>query len=318
MNKTLLDKLKQVTIEEEAILNGSRIEKSLYTQKNQFEVESNKVLDAENLITVRTHTRFIDFPNHKHDYVEMMYVVQGSIHHVIDGKEVILNEGEILLLNQHSWHAIKKAEKDDIAINFIILPSFFDVVYDMIGYDNIIAKFLVDILKRNSNSGEYLLFQVADILQIQNLVENMIQSLYEKEDDHKENQITMGLLFMYLVRYVNRTTKGTTKRFEELLVEATLDYIDHNYKDATLLEISSRLKQPDYALSKLVKQQTGRTFKDLLQSRRFYRAEELLMDTDLSIDDIIYVVGYESHSYFFRRFKEKYGVTPSQYRKKRK
>lgn len=34
MNKTLLDKLKQVTIEEEAILNGSRIEKSLYTQKN--------------------------------------------------------------------------------------------------------------------------------------------------------------------------------------------------------------------------------------------------------------------------------------------
>lgn len=253
MNKTLLDKLKQVTIEEETILDGSTIDKSRYTKKNQFEVESNKVLDSENLITVRTHTRFIDFPKHKHDYIEMMYVVQGSIHHVIDEKEVILKEGEILLLNQHSWHETKKAGKDDIAINFIILPSFFDVVYDMIGYDNIIAKFLVDILKRNSNSGEYLLFQVSDILQIQNLVENMIQSLYEKENDHKENQITMGLLFMYLVRFVNRTTKGVAKRFEELLVEETLDYIDHNYKDASLLEISSQLNQPDYALSKLIK-----------------------------------------------------------------
>lgn len=315
MNKTLLDKLKQVTIEEETILDGSTIDKSRYTKKNQFEVESNKVLDSENLITVRTHTRFIDFPKHKHDYIEMMYVVQGSIHHVIDEKEVILKEGEILLLNQHSWHETKKAGKDDIAINFIILPSFFDVVYDMIGYDNIIAKFLVDILKRNSNSGEYLLFQVSDILQIQNLVENMIQSLYEKENDHKENQITMGLLFMYLVRFVNRTTKGVAKRFEELLVEETLDYIDHNYKDASLLEIFSQLNQPDYALSKLIKRQTGKTFKDLLQSRRFYRAEELLMDTGLSIDDIIYAVGYESHSYFFKRFKEKYGVTPSLYRK---
>lgn len=315
MNKTLLDKLKQVTIEEETILDGSTIDKSRYTKKNQFEVESNKVLDSENLITVRTHTRFIDFPKHKHDYIEMMYVVQGSIHHVIDEKEVILKEGEILLLNQHSWHETKKAGKDDIAINFIILPSFFDVVYDMIGYDNIIAKFLVDILKRNSNSGEYLLFQVSDILQIQNLVENMIQSLYEKENDHKENQITMGLLFMYLVRFVNRTTKGVAKRFEELLVEETLDYIDHNYKDASLLEISSQLNQPDYVLSKLIKRQTGKTFKDLLQSRRFYRAEELLMDTGLSIDDIIYAVGYESHSYFFKRFKEKYGVTPSLYRK---
>lgn len=316
MNKNLLEKLKKVTIEEETILNGNSIEKSLYTKKNQFEIESNKVLDSEKLITVRTHTRFTDFPNHKHDYIEMMYVVQGAIHHVIDGKEVVLNQGEILLLNQHSWHEIKKAGMDDIAINFIILPSFFDVVYDMIGYDNIIAKFLVDILKRDDNKGEYLLFQVSDILQIQNLVENMIQSLYEKEDDHKENQVTMGLLFMYLVRYVNRTTKGATKRFEELLVETALDYIAENYKDATLFEISSRLNQPDYALSKLIKQQTGKTFKELLQSRRFYRAEELLMDTDLSIDDIIYAVGYESHSYFFRRFKEKHGITPKQYRKK--
>ena len=315
MNDTLLKKLKQITVEEEKILDGNTIEKSQYTNLSQFEIESKKVLDSEKLITVRTHTRFIDFPNHKHDYIEMMYVVQGSIHHFIDGKEVVLNKGEILLLNQHSWHEIKKAGKEDIAINFIILPSFFDVVYEMIGYDNIIAKFLVDILKRNGNAGEYLLFQVSDVLQIQNLVENMIQSLYEEEDDYKENQVTMGLLFMYLVRYVNRTTKGTAKKFEELLVEMTLDYIDNNYKAATLIEIANRLKQPDYALSKLIKKQTGKTFKELLQSRRFYRAEELLMDTDLSIDDIIYAVGYESHSYFFRRFKQKYNMTPSQYRK---
>lgn len=316
MNEKLLNQLKQITEEEQAILNGQSIEKSKYTKKTQFEIESEKVLDPKKLITVRTHTRFTDFPNHKHDYIEMMYVVQGSIQHVIDGKEVTLHQGEILLLNQHSWHEIKKANMEDIAINFIILPSFFDVVYDMIGYDNIIAKFLVDLLKRDENSGKYLLFQVSDIIQVQNLVENMIQSLYEQEDDHKENQITMGLLFMYLARYVNRTTKGVVKRFEELLVETVLDYINVNYRNATLQEISNQLKQPDYTLSKLIKKQTGKTFKELLQSRRFYRAEELLMESDLSVDDIIYAVGYESHSYFFRSFKEKHGITPKQYRKK--
>lgn len=316
MNHILLEKLKKITPEEETILQGKTIEKSLYTKKNQFEIESKKVLENEKLISVRTHTRFTDFPTHKHDYIEMMYVAQGSILHVIDGKEVELKQGEILLLNQHSWHEIKKAGMDDIAINFIILPSFFDVVYEMIGYDNVIAKFLVDILRQDQNSGEYLLFRVSDILQIQNLVENLIQSLYENEEGYKENQITMGLLFMYLVRYVNRTTRVSAKRFEELMVESALDYIVENYQNATLTEISSRLKQPDYALSKLIKQQTGRTFKELLQSRRFYRAEELLMESDLSIDDIIYAVGYESHSYFFRRFKEKHGITPKQYRKK--
>ena len=183
MNKTLLNKLKQITLEEKAILEGNSIEQSRYTKKKSFEIESNKILDSEKLITVRTHTRFTDFPNHKHDYIEMMYVAQGEIHHVIDGKDVVLQQGEILLLNQHSWHEIKKAGIDDIAINFIILPSFFDVVYEMIGYDNIIAKFLVDMLRRDGSSKEYLLFKVSDILQIQNLMENMIQSLYEKEGD---------------------------------------------------------------------------------------------------------------------------------------
>ncbi len=317
MNENLLNKLKQITEEENEILSGQKIEKSKYTKKHQFEVESEKVLKSQKLITVRTHTRFTDFPSHKHDYIEMMYVVQGSIEHVIDEKKLVLKRGEILLLNQHSWHEIKKAGIEDIAINFIILPSFFDVVYDMIGYDNIITKFLIDILKRDENSGKYLLFQVSDCIQVQNLVENMIQSLYEQEDDYKENQITMGLLFMYLVRYVNRTTTGVTKRFEELLLESVLEYINQNYREATLQEIAEHLKQPSYALSKLIKKQTGKTFKELLQSRRFYRAEELLMESDLSIDDIIFAVGYESHSYFFRRFKNKHNMTPSQYRKKK-
>ncbi len=318
LNDTLLTKLKQITEEEKRILEGQTIEKSLYTKKNEFEIESEKVLDQK-LITVRTHTRFTDFPNHKHDYIEMMYVVEGTIHHIIDGKEVILNQGEILLMNKHSWHAIKKASENDIAINFIILPSFFDVVYDMIGHDSIIAHFLIDILRQDENSGEYLLFHVADILQIQNLMENMIQSLYEKESEYdKENQITMGLLFMYLTKYINRTTKVTSKRFEELLVETCLDYIAQNYKQATLVEIANELHLPDYTISKLLKQKTGSTFKELLQSRRFYRAEELLMDTDLPIEDIIYSVGYEGHSYFFRRFKEKNGITPKQYRNNRR
>ena len=316
MNAQLLEKLSQITEEEKDLLSGKGLEKSLYTQDKQFVIEKNKLLDFKQLITVRTHTRFVDFPNHKHNYIEMMFVAKGSITHIINKEKVILKQGEILLLNQHSWHSIEKAGLDDIAINFIILPEFFDEIYPMIGKDNIVTHFLVDILRQDYNSGEYLLFQVADILQIQNLIENMIQSLYEKEtDSYHENQVTMGLLFLYLIKYVNRTTKGSTKRFDEMLVETTLDYISQNYKTATLTEISKELNQPDYLLSKLIKKQTGHTFKELLQSRRFYQAEALLMETDLSIDDIIYAVGYESHSYFFRRFKEKHGVTPRHYRK---
>lgn len=317
MNEKLLKKLKQITQEEQMILDGEQnIVKSLYTEDQQFIVDSQKMLQKHQLISVRTHTRFADFPRHKHNYIEMMYVCEGSITHVIDNKSIKLQKGEILLLNQHAWHEIKKAGENDIAINLIILPEFFDTVYTMIGYNNVIANFLINILKKDKNKGEYLLFKVSDVLQIQNLMENMIYSLYEGEAEYRhENQITMGLLFLYFMKYVNRTEKGSTKEFEKLLVDAVMDYINTNYKTATLTEIAGILNQPDYALSKLVKAQTNCTFKELLQNRRFYRSIELLKDTNLPINDIITAVGYENNSYFFKRFKGKYKMTPKEYRK---
>ena len=320
MNQSLLEQLKIITAEEQAILNNKvNIQKSIYTGNDQFIVESKKMLDKQTLISVRTHTRFADFPLHRHNYIEMMYVCQGSITHIIDNKKVVLRQGEILLLNQHSWHEIKKASADDIAINLMILPEFFDMVYTMIGYNNIIGDFLINILKQDECRGEYLLFKVADILQIQNLMENIIYSLLQSESEFRhEHQITMGLLFLYLTKYIARTKKGTTKEFEELLVETVVDYITDNYKHATLNEIAQILNQPVYALSKLIKQQTQRNFKELLQSRKFYRAEELLRDTKLSINDIITAVGYENNSYFFKRFKAKYKMTPTAYRNKMK
>jgi YesN/AraC family two-component response regulator len=67
-------------------------------------------------------------------------------------------------------------------------------------------------------------------------------------------------------------------------------------------------------LSKLIKQSTGFTFQELLQRKRFQKAVMLLLDTDLSVEEIAEAVGYENLSYFYRQFKERYGRTPRKYR----
>jgi AraC-like DNA-binding protein len=48
--------------------------------------------------------------------------------------------------------------------------------------------------------------------------------------------------------------------------------------------------------------------------KRFNKAVELLNNTKLTVADIIAVVGYDNTSYFHRIFKEKYHMTPKQYR----
>ncbi len=55
--------------------------------------------------------------------------------------------------------------------------QFFDVAYSMAGAGNFLADFLVNVLRRDEERGEYLHFKVAENLQIQNLLENMIYSI---------------------------------------------------------------------------------------------------------------------------------------------
>ena len=59
-------------------------------------------------------------------------------------------------------------------------------------------------------------------------------------------------------------------------------------------------------LSKLIRQKTGYTFKELLQQRKFETAARLLTETDLAVEEIALDVGYENLSYFFRQFKSRY------------
>ena len=316
MQQALLEHLRKITEEEQRILDGaSEVDQGLYTSGKDFTVDSAKMLEEGKLIAVRTHTRFVYFPSHRHNFIEVLYVCEGSLTNIIGGKEVVIEAGELLFLNQFTRHEILPAGKNDIAINFMILPEFFDVAYTMAGSNNILADFLVHVLRQNEEKGEYLHFRVAEVLQIQNLLENMIYSLVTgKGDQNRINQTTMGLIFLYLLDSVQYAEMRVPNQYENMIAMTTLDYIEQNYKTATLTELCVKLHLPMHVLSKMIKKNTGFNFKELLQRKRMNKAIELMCETELPISDIIAAVGYENGSYFHRVFREKYHVTPRAFR----
>lgn len=316
MQQALLDHLRKITEEEQRILDGaSEVDQGLYTSGKDFTVDSAKMLEEGKLIAVRTHTRFVHFPSHRHNFIEVLYVCEGSLTNIIGGKQVVIEAGELLFLNQFTRHEILPAGKNDIAINFMILPEFFDVAYTMAGSNNVLADFLVNVLRQNKEKGEYLHFRVAEVLQIQNLLENMIYSLVTgRGDQNRINQTTMGLIFLYLLDSVQYAEMRVPNQYENMISMTTLDYIEQNYKTATLTELCVRLHLPMHVLSKMIKKNTGFNFKELLQRKRMNKAIELMCETELPISDIIAAVGYENGSYFHRVFREKYHVTPRAFR----
>lgn len=318
MRKDIIDKLMELTQEEKEILEGKHsIDQSIYTDDKQFIIDSKKILADGQLINIRKHTRFIEFPAHKHNYIEFNYVYKGKLTEVIHNKKIELQEGEIIFLNKDITHEIEKSSEDDIIINFIIRPEFFDFILNLSESDNIIFNFLLKSLYLNKNSkGEYLYFKVSNENNIQEILEKIIIEIYEPTMMSSTTiKLLVGLLIVELIKKPNNIEVYSEDNYDNLIIIEVLKYIDNNYSTATLFEISEIVNQPHYKISKLVKRHTNMTFKELLQEKRLNKAKQLLNETDISIVEIISLVGYENLTYFYKIFKEKYGYTPKDFRK---
>lgn len=317
MNAELLASLRTITDEEKALLQGNTsIQKGIYTSKKDFVVDNARLLAKGRLIEIRPHTRFAHFPKHRHNYVEMVYMCAGSTTHIInDTDRIVLEAGDLLFLSQAATQEILPAGEDDIAVNFIILPEFFDRPLSMIERDNVLRDFLISTLSGSGSRITYLQFRAKDILPIQNLIENMLWTLISKKSNTNTiNQVTMGLIFMNLSVFADSILQNSAGNYEQDMIFRILKYIETHYKSGTLSDISAELKLPPYYVSRLLKKYTGHTFKELLQQQKLQQASYLLSHTTLSANAVMEAIGYSNSSFFYRSFRERFGVSPKEYR----
>ncbi len=318
MNQRLYEELKKITPEEARFLAGdTTIDRELYTTEVDGEirtVEAKRLLETGRLIEVRKHTRFVHFPPHTHDYVEMIYMCSGTTRQLVNGHEVILQQGELLLLNQQAKQEIFPAGEDDIAVNFIIQPVFFDYVLRMMEEDpNALREFVVDCLRSDAGDAGYMHFKVAEVLPIQNLIENLIWTIQNRQPNRRGiNQITMGLLFLQLMNHMDKMETDISDSRQ--LAMAVLRYVEENYRDGELGQLAESLHYDVYWLSREIKRQTGLTYTELLQKKRLNQAAYLLTHTGMSVLEIGLAVGYENQSYFHRLFQKQFQMTPRKYR----
>ncbi len=313
----ILEQLQQITPEEQDIIAGNReINRDIYMLGRDNTVNSKKLLDEGKLITMRKHTRFIAFPEHTHDYIELIYMCQGSTTHIVEGKEIKLCEGELLFLGQGIRHSIKKAEENDIAVNFIILPHFFgDTLYAMGENESPIKRFFVNCLCGN-DSNSYLHFNVSDVTEVQNLMENLILIVMsDTPNKRKQLQMSMALIFMQLIAH---TDKLIAELNEDTALFKILDYIETNYINGNLSEASQIFHYEISWLSREILKKTGKTFTQLMQEKRLSQAAFLLKNTNKNFTDISVAVGYENTSYFHKMFTLNFNMSPKEFRTREK
>lgn len=314
MDRAVLGLLEKITDEEQAILDGRMtIDRNLYMQGKNNTINAQKLLSAGKLITLRPHTRFIHFPEHTHDYVEVVYMCTGQTTHIVNGTHITLNQGELLLLNQSATHEVCKAAMTDIAVNLIVLPAFFNTTLMALGEEETpLRRFLMDCLCQQRSDPGYLHFRVSAVSPVQNLVENLLYTLmYEASHKRKLSQMTMALLFLQLTCHMEALA---TDDQEQAAIFHVLAYIETHYVTGSLGEVARLLHHDLYWLSREIKRRTGKTYTQLVQEKRLAQAAFLLKNTDRNIDQVAHAVGYENMGYFYRIFREAFGLSPRIYR----
>jgi AraC family transcriptional regulator, L-rhamnose operon regulatory protein RhaS len=251
------------------------------------------------------------------DYWMIFYCLSGSVTHVINEEEICLRPGELLFMNQHIEHAVIACGQEDLGINIIIRPAYFQNILTLINKDNILADFIINALEGDSCVGQYLYFTVSDNPCIQNLIRNAVFLLLQQPQNwHKLSEHTFALLFMHILSNAENILLDQKDEQSNVLMVVVRRYLAEHYDTGTLHELAAQIGYTPSSLSRMIKKYSGTTFKEIQTRQRMRVAMNQLSHTALPVSEIALSVGYENQNFFYKQFKKMYDMTPNEARLK--
>mgnify|MGYP003361907197 CR=1 FL=1 len=269
---------------------------------------SNDLSDDTTLL-LNQHTRYSVVPLHVHDYIEINYVVKGQVTELIEGTEYILKSGDMAFINTNTVHTLLETTEKDIIINILIKKEYFTSnSLNYIPKDGELSKFISQCLSNENNQSSFLILKKA--LTLKPLLLNILgEQLKHHPGYRRVMELYLQVFFIRITREHDYALYG-----KQNLSDSIIPYIETNFRNITLKSAAEHFSfHPNY-FSKLVHEQTGKTFKELVQDKQFESATNYLINTNWSISQIINEIGISNHSFFYRRFSNIYGMSPSKYR----
>lgn len=261
-------------------------------------------------VSIRKHNRFADYPLHTHQFFEINYMLRGEADEIVDGQPLHLAQGDVLLLDIGSQHAIKALGADDLMINVLFRDRnlSLDLLTQLQAQKSVFYDFL---LNHTASQNRHLLFQAKQTAQpeIQNTLNTLICEYYQHQDFADTIiQAQLTILIALLVRHYPTTAQQLSP--SELLAMQMLDEIRSHYQKLTLSDLAAEFAYNKNYLSNLFTKVVGKPFSVVLTEERLLRAHELIQNTTTPISEICKAVGIRNKSFFYHKYAEKFGHAP--------
>ena len=256
-----------------------------------------------NLQATRLYTFFYQekeqgflFPGESHNMPELTYVDQGSLHSVADGQDLLLKQGDMVLYTPGQWHM----QYADIGV----APRFITISFESVGLD----------YQMLSNK----------ILKVPQKVIELLQTMLREQEDQEDHcdDMILALLSQLLVFMARSDEAATPLRsnhclnHENAIIRKAQQYISENVRRRLSVPLVAQNADisPSY-LTTLFQKHLQISPGEYIRRIKLQESKQMIREGNLNFTQIAQTLHYSTIHHFSRQFKEKFGVTPSEYAK---
>lgn len=247
---------------------------------------------------------------HRHNFQEIIWIESGSGLHEIDGKPLTIEPHTVYLIAQGQVHCFLEARgvngyvlsftDDFLSDGFTSAPRFHHALFN-----NVRTLSALRIDQRDTDSIEQLLKLLDDESQ---------------RPDNTHGEIVIQHLLQALLIKIERMLQEGTRDLETTganlpLLSRFLVALEANYTQRHDVEFYAReLATTRRQLSEAVKQQQGKTAKQLIEERVILEAKRNLRFTAQSVKEIAHSLGFDDPSYFSKVFRKHTALSPQDFK----
>ena len=279
---------------------SARVEPAMEDKKISATLHIEHKLRVDALYTFFYHEKeqgFL-FPGESHPMLELTYVDQGSLHSVADGQDLLLKQGDMVIYGPNQWH-MQYADVD-------VAPRYVTLTFDL--RDEAIQP----LVNRKFTASR----QVVALLR---------QMLREHEQlDQFSNDMIIAQLNMVLLELMREAAAPSNAKLqtsnaihsENEIIRKAQQYISSHIREKLSVPLVARQVDvsPSY-LTALFHKNLQISPGEYIRRIKLQESKQMIRENDLNFTEIAAALQYSTVHHFSRQFKEKFGITPTEYAK---
>ena len=237
------------------------------------------------------------FSGESHPVLELTYVDQGSLHSVADGQDLLLEQGELVVYGPDQWHM----QYADIHV----APRFLTVAFEAEGYD------LISLYNRKFRPGQKAVALLQQMLQEQ-----------ERMDEFSPDMI-LGQLTLVLLSLLRKSDSPEARlqsahcvSNENDIIRRAQQYISNNVRSRLTVPLVAKNTDVSASyLTALFHKHLQLSPGEYIRRIKLQESKQMIREGSMNFTEIAEALQYSNIHHFSRQFKEKFGITPTQYAK---